>query len=65
MNIPEGVSIQERVSEDTAYYFIMNFTDKIQSILLPENKEIKDLEGNEVHQLQLGTFDVKIVKETK
>lgn len=65
VNIPEGVSIQERVSEDTAYYFIMNFTDKIQSILLPENKEIKDLAGNEVHQLQLGTFDVKIVKETK
>lgn len=63
VKIPEGVSIQARESEDTRYYFIMNFTDKMQVIPIPQTSILCDFNGNKIDVAQLNAFDVIIAKE--
>ncbi len=61
--IPEGVSVQARESEDTVYYFIMNFNHEPKTIQLPDGRALTDMDGKRLFHADLDAFDVIIAKE--
>ena len=61
--IPEGVSVQARESEDTVYYFIMNFNHEPKTIQLPDGRALTDMDGKRLFHADLDAFDVMIAKE--
>lgn len=59
------VSVQTRVSQDTAYHFVMNFSNQPHMIEL--NKEAINIENNETvsNHITLGCYEVMVLKEKR
>lgn len=63
INESEEVSIQTRISEDTQYYFVMNFSTNKHRVIL--NKPLLNVENKMMitDYLDLEVYDVYILKE--
>ena len=60
--IPDGISITHRNSEDAAYYFIMNFSEKVQTVKLLRNG-VDVFTGKTVNSdIEVGRNDYRIIK---
>lgn len=62
IELPEGVNAQVRMDEKNEFVFIMNFKNEKQTINLQGHKFIDMENGEDVSELQMNEFGVKILK---
>lgn len=61
-NIPDGISITHRCSDNATYYFIMNFSEKLQTIKFLDNGT-DILNGVKIKgDIEIGINDYRIIK---
>lgn len=62
-DLPEGVTVHTREDDKNIYVFIENYSGKEQSI--EYSNEFEDIEGGNIGLHKLGSFDVRLLKNTK
>lgn len=64
IDLAEGLSLQKRTDGRTDYIFIMNFTDKIKKLSLPDEYFDDFLSGEKIKgEVKLNPYGIKIIKK--
>lgn len=65
--LPDGISVQKRSSEHHNYLFVMNFSDREQTVQLPKGKVFEDMieQRTAPQTMKLNPFGVKVLKTDK